>query len=154
MAAALRGAIVALRDRPLGRLMRHAITRWLAVGALFAGNAALAHHSFAVHFTGDELITVEGVVTAFTFRNPHGVLTLAVPGENGSVEWNAETNSPNILRRRGWAPDSLKPGDRVTVEGFPARDGSSSMRISRVTFADGRELTGQRPAVGIADGQD
>jgi hypothetical protein len=82
------------------------------------------------------------------------VLTRAVPGEHGSVEGKAETNSPNILRRRGWVPDSLKPGDRVTVEGFPARDGSSSMRISRVTFADGRELTGQRPAVGIADGQD
>src|SRR3970282_1818162 len=154
MAAAVRGAIVALRDRPLGRLMRNGITRWLAVGALFAGNAALAHHSFAVHFTGDELITVEGVVTAFTFRNPHGVLTLAVPGENGSVEWKAETNSPNILRRRGWAPDSLKPGDRVTVEGFPARDGSSSMRIARGTFGAGRELTGQRPATGVADGQD
>jgi hypothetical protein len=134
--------------------MRHAITRWLAAGALCASNAAIAHHSFAVHFTGDELVTVEGVVTAFTFRNPHGVLTLAVPGENGNVEWKAETNSPNILRRRGWAADSLMPGDRVIVQGFPARDGSSSMRIARITFEDGRELTGQRPAAGVADGQD
>lgn len=135
--------------------MRYLVFRLLALAALGVGTTANAHHSFAVHFIGDKLVTVTGIVTAFSFRNPHGMLELdAIEGDAITGQWSAETNSPNILRRRGWAADSIKPGDRVTIEGYPARDGSNSMRIYRVIYADGRELTGQRPAVGIADGQD
>jgi hypothetical protein len=68
-------------------------------------------------------------------------------GVTGS--WKIETNSPNILRRRGWSPESIAPGDEVVIEGFPTRDGSNAMRVYRIRFADGRELIGQRPAAGI-----
>lgn len=103
-----------------------------------------AHHSFAVHFVENEIITVSGAVTGFRFSNPHGILTFDLKKEDGSVEqWRAETNSPNVLRRRGWSKDSLKAGDSITVEGFPSRDGTPYMRVSRIRFADGRELVGQ-----------
>ena len=126
--------------------MRPFMLTAIATCALLAGTGAGAHHSFAVHFVGDELVTVSGVVTEFTFRNPHGLVMLDETRADGTVtHWRIETNSPNILRRRGWAPDSLKPGDEVTVEGYPARDGSSSMRVARLVFADGRELIGQGP---------
>lgn len=106
--------------------------------------AAQAHHSFAVHFVADELVELKGTVTSFRFTNPHGVVTFDVTKEDGSVEeWRAETNSPNSLRRRGWTRDSIKVGDEVTILGFPTRDGSPYVRISKLTFADGRELTGQ-----------
>ena len=39
--------------------------------------------------------------------------------------------------------NALKPGDMITVVGFPARDGTNYMRISKVMFADGSELVGQ-----------
>lgn len=136
--------------RTLGRC----IAAGIAAGSL-AGAAAHAHHSFAVHFVADETVTVSGVVTEFRFRNPHGLLFFAVRGEDGSEEiWKAETNSPNILRRRGWTERSIEPGDRVTVEGYPSRDDSKFMRIYRVMHEDGRELIGQRPAAGVADGDD
>lgn len=114
-----------------------------------------AHHSFAVHFVADRLITVQGTVEEFTFRNPHGVLVLDVKGEDGAVQqWKIETNSPNILRRRGWTETSIKSGDIVTVEGYPARDGSNFMRVYRVTYPDGRELVGQRPDPNVVSGDD
>ena len=126
--------------------MRLGMVYAVAMGSLLVGSSARAHHSFAVHFVGDELVTVSGVATEFTFRNPHGLLILDETRADGTVvHWRIETNSPNILRRRGWTPDSIEPGDEVTVEGYPSRDGSSSMRVARLTFADGRELTGQRP---------
>ncbi|MGA1641149.1 MAG: DUF6152 family protein [Steroidobacteraceae bacterium] len=104
----------------------------------------LAHHSFAVHFVSDQLITVNGTVTSFRFTNPHGIVTFSVTKEDGSVEqWRAETNSPNALRRRGWTKDSIKVGEEIEILGFPTRDGSPYMRISKLTFADGRELVGQ-----------
>jgi hypothetical protein len=116
---------------------------------------AAAHHSFAVHFVADRLIEVSGVVEEFTFRNPHGVLAVTAKADDGTVQqWKIETNSPNILRRRGWTETSIKRGDVVTVEGYPARDGSNFMRVYRVIYADGRELVGQRPDPGVVGGDD
>ena len=132
--------------------MRSFMLTAITACVVLAGPRALAHHSFAVHFVGDELVTVSGVVTEFTFRNPHGLLMLDETRADGSVtHWRIETNSPNILRRRGWSPDSVKSGDEVTVKGYPARDGSNSMRVARLVFADGRELVGQGPPPSPAD---
>jgi hypothetical protein len=98
---------------------------------------------------------VRGTVDEFTFRNPHGVLLVTAVGEGGGGEmWKIETNSPNILRRRGWTETSVKAGDIVTIEGYPARDGSNFMRVYRITFADGRELVGQRPDPSVVSGDD
>jgi hypothetical protein len=125
------------------------------VAASLAAAPAVAHHSFAVHFVADRLITVRGTVDEFTFRNPHGVLMLTAKGDDGAAQqWKIETNSPNILRRRGWTETSIEPGDAVTVEGYPARDGSNFMRVYRVTYADGRELVGQRPDPSVVNGDD
>ena len=64
--------------------------------SLLAGPSALAHHSFAVHFVGDELVTVNGVVTDFTFRNPHGLVLLDETRADGTiVHW------PNGIKERG-----------------------------------------------------
>lgn len=122
--------------------------QWPAIGiGVITGMLAVpvpAHHSFAVHFVSDRIVTVSGAVTRFKFVNPHGILYVAVTDADGEVqEWSAETNSPNILVRRGWTKDSFKAGDEVTVEGWPARDGVPRIRIRRVTFADGRSLRGQ-----------
>jgi hypothetical protein len=108
------------------------------VGALAAGEApAAAHHSFAVFFDDGRMVTLKGTVTAFRFTNPHGTIEFAV----GKDVWRAETNAPTLLRRRGWTKDSLKAGDAITIEGWPARDGSRYMRMRSVTKADGTILS-------------
>lgn len=112
-----------------------------------------AHHSFAVHFVPEGRVVIEGEVTEFRFSNPHGLIFLNASEGGGPVaEWRVETNSPSILRRRGWSADSIKPGDRVRIEGYPARDNAHAMRVYRLEFEDGRELIGQRPSV--ADDED
>jgi hypothetical protein len=131
-------------------------TAWAAgllVAALCA-SAAYAHHSFAVHFVGDKLVKVSGTIEEFSFRNPHGLLVLKEKKDGAEQIWRIETNSPNVLRRRGWNEMSIKPGDQVTVEGYPARDGSPSMRVYRVIYADGHELVGQRPDPGVVSSED
>jgi len=139
----------------LGRRARLAIRSAALALALGLAASAAAHHSFAVHFVADKMVTVKGRVTEFSFRNPHGLISLDARDADGTEQhWRIETNSPNILRRRGWSEDSIKPGDQVTIEGYPARDGSTSMRVYRVTFADGHELIGQRPDPAAVPGQD
>jgi hypothetical protein len=124
-----------------------AFTRMAAAAALaltLAGSA-LAHHSFAVFFDTDaQLVKLTGVVRDFQFRNPHGVITLEVAQGQSHITWRAETNSPSILRRRGWTPDSLHVGDTVTLEGWRARDGSRYIRLKTARLPDGR-MIGQPP---------
>ena len=111
---------------------------------LWSSGPVHAHHSFAVHFVPDKIITITGVVTEFRFTNPHGLVFLTVTAASGEEQhWRAETNSPSVLRRRGWSSTAIKAGDSVSIEGYPARDGSRALRIQRVIFPDGRELPGQ-----------
>jgi hypothetical protein len=115
-----------------------------ALGAcvlLCAANVAGAHHSFAVFFdTESKLVKVTGVVREFRFSNPHGVVALDVRQGGKIVVWRAETNSPSILRRRGWNPQSIHVGETVTLEGWPARDGSNYMRLRAATRANGEPI--------------
>jgi hypothetical protein len=113
----------------------------MAIACLALSAEAAAHHSFAVFFdTDDKVFSITGVVKDFQFRNPHGVITLEVPGRTRPVEWRAETNSPSILRRRGWTPESLHVGDKVTLSGWPARDGSHYLRLRSAQLPDGRQI--------------
>ena len=114
-----------------------------------------AHHSFAVHFVPDKIISISGVVTEFRFTNPHGLVFLTVTGSNGvEQKWRAETNSPNVLRRRGWSNSAIKAGDHVTIEGYPSRDGSNGLRISRIILPDGKVLPGQGQVLTAPPGSD
>ena len=105
--------------------------------------AAQAHHSFAAFFDPDKSVTVTGTVTEFRFTNPHGMVALTVKKADGKLEeWRAETNAPVVLVRRGWTRDVIKPGDVVTVEGWPSRDGRNYMRLRAMKDANGKPIGG------------
>jgi hypothetical protein len=122
-----------MRFRPLLQLA-------LSIAVLVPA-AAMAHHSFAVFFDSEKTVTVTGVVTQFQFVNPHGVVRLQVKNKDGVVEdWKFETNSPSILRRRGWTPQSLKEGETVTIEGWAARDNPHYGRLRSAKRANGEPI--------------
>jgi hypothetical protein len=124
--------------------MRSLIRFLILLAVLGAPVAAMAHHSFVVAFLPDKIIKVTGVVSEFRFSNPHGIVHFTVKTPEGMVEeWKAETNSPNVLRRRGWSHDSIKVGDVITVTGWPARDGSNLIRVNKIDLPSGKTLIGQ-----------
>ena len=124
--------------RELRRIVKPLVIAALSLSVI--GRAG-AHHSFAVFFDAEnKVVKVTGIVKDFQFRNPHGVITLSVREGADTVIWRAETNSPSILRRRGWSADSLHVGDKVTVEGWPARDGTRYLRLRSAQLADGRPV--------------
>ena len=110
-------------------------------GLLLAATVVQAHHSFAVFFDSDRTVTQRGTVVDFQFRNPHGLIRIKVVDQDGKESiWKAETNSPSILVRRGWVKDTLKAGEIITMDGWPARDGSNYMRLRAVKRADGTPI--------------
>ena len=111
--------------------------------AVFIGCAGVVygHHSFDAYFLTDETTTVEGVVTEFWFANPHARIYLEVTNADGElVEWMAEGGSRNVLTRRGWSADTIKPGMELVVQGSPSRDGSNPIGWRSLTTVDGAEL--------------
>ena len=118
----------------------------VTVLALAISVVAEAHHSFAVFFDETKNLTVTGTVTEFRFTNPHALITLAVKKDGREETWTAETNAQTLLRRRGWTSKSLKPGDVVTIDGWPSRDAKPALRVRRVTLADGTVLGGPTAA--------
>jgi len=119
--------------------------RICALAALSCAGMAQAHHSFAAFFDPQKEVTIEGVVTEFRFTNPHGTIALDVSGVDGKVQhWRAETNAPVVLMRRGWKRDIIKPGDRLTIKGWPSRDGKPYIRLQSATDGTGK-LIGTAP---------
>ena len=51
-----------------------------------------------------------------------------------------EGGSPNILLRRGFNKGSLEKGQKITVDGFQAKDGSNRANGSNITYPDGKKL--------------
>ena len=115
--------------------------RLAVIVVLLAGVQAAAHHSFAAEFDAEKPVTLKGTVVKWELMNPHGWITMEVPGPDGTTaQWMVETSNPNGLMRLGWSKRSLKPGDAITVEAFRAKDGSNTANASRVTLADGRKV--------------
>jgi hypothetical protein len=113
----------------------------LSFAFLISAVSAVAHHSFAAEYDESKPLTLEGVVTRVDWENPHVHFYVDVTGADGTVvNWVCETGGPTRLTRRGWTHDSLKPGDRVIVHGFPAKDSSHAVDGRQVTMADGRKI--------------
>jgi hypothetical protein len=111
---------------------------------LGSGVPLLAHHSFAGEFDTSKPITLTGVVTRVDWENPHVHYYVDVTASDGTVvNWACETGGPTRLARRGWTQDSLKPGDKVIVHGFLAKDGAHAVDGREVTLADGRKIGSQ-----------
>src|SRR5437773_12341652 len=103
---------------------------------------ASAHHSFAAEFDDKKPVKLEGAVVRFEFMNPHSWIHLDVKTADGTVvRWAVETGSTNALFRRGWRKDSLRAGDRITIDAFRAKDGSNTANASSVKLPDGRQIS-------------
>lgn len=101
---------------------------------------AMAHHSFSM-FDRDKTATISGTVKEFEFANPHGwVHMMATDSSGKSLEWSFEMQPISQLGPAGWKPDTLKPGDMVTVNYHPLKDGSRGGQFVTVILPDGRKL--------------
>ena len=100
-----------------------------------------AHHSTA-EYDMTSVTSVKGTVTKFEWNNPHAYIRIEAKDDKGiAVEWTAELASLGMLSRINWKRDTVKPGDEITIYGNRAKDGRSVMRLDKVAFANGQELS-------------
>jgi hypothetical protein len=116
--------------------------------ALLAAPAARvsAHHSFAAQFDATKPITLTGTVTKIEMINPHGWIYIDVKQPDGTVKnWAIEAVAPSTLAARGFRRNTIPIGLELVVQGYRAKDGSTTANGNIIKLPDGREL-----AVGAA----
>ncbi|HLB30862.1 MAG TPA: DUF6152 family protein [Gammaproteobacteria bacterium] len=101
---------------------------------------ALAHHSAALYdFT--KSVPITGVIKLITVANPHIKLILIVTDDKGTnKEITYEGHSRNNVYRRGWRPDWVKEGDKITINFAPMKSGEDGGYIQSFTLSDGRQF--------------
>ena len=97
---------------------------------------AIAHHSFDIEFDSKKTGTITGVVTKLDWINPHAYIHVEFKEANGTVKnYRIELGPPYSLTRGGWKRDTVKIGDKITVEGAAmARDGGPTAGALSTTF--------------------
>ena len=111
-----------------------------AAAALAIGGPALAHHSTAA-FDMEKTIEITGTVEDFQWTNPHTWTNVKVEGSDESAGiYGLEGMSPNYLGRNGWTKSTLKPGDKVTFQVHPLKDGRKGGFMVAVKLPDGTLL--------------
>ena len=114
--------------------MRTKLFNLLAASLLVFVLPSQAHHSASAAFDLGKTVGIEGVVTEVWFENPHSRYYVEVEKGSGEKElWEIGTMSPNWFLRRGWDEETVQVGNRVKVQGHPARDGSNRMALRGMT---------------------
>jgi hypothetical protein len=111
-----------------------------ALVGLMAATAA-AHHSFSAEYDSNKPIKLTGKVIEMKWSNPHAWIYINVTGKDGkAVKWAWETGGANALYRRGWRKEDLAAGTELVIDGYQARNGSTTANATSITFKDGRRL--------------
>jgi hypothetical protein len=125
--------------------MKNNVLSALSVAIVFPLVSGLlwAHHSNAV-IDKDNATTVTGTVTKLVFTNPHPAFYFDadVKGSQGNVvNWFAISGGGVLaLRKVGWTNKTLKPGDRILVQGHQIKDGRPLMGSRRLYRCSGEEV--------------
>lgn len=109
---------------------------------------AWAHHSLAAEFDTKKPIKLTGKMTKLDWRNPHAWIYIDAEQIDGKAlpkaeKWQCELGSPNAMTRAGFAPDSIKVGDEVVLDGSLAKDGSKTCSTRVVSDKAGTTLLRQ-----------
>lgn len=114
----------------------------LGITALLSGSA-FAHHSLTAEFDTRKTLVLTGVVSHVQWVNPHIYVDLDVTEAPGKVAtWHLECVPVAMARKAGVSMKTLMGnGERVTVNAFPARDGTPHLGfLAKITYPDGHHV--------------
>ena len=103
----------------------------LAVSLAVAPASVFAHHGWSSYHE-DKPLTVEGVITASSYANPHGTAKLQAEGKT----WDVVLAPTSRMQTRGLTEAMLEKGTRAKVLGYQHKQNPNEMRAERITIGD------------------
>jgi hypothetical protein len=117
---------------------------WLPALVAIAVIPVAAHHPAASYYDVSKPASISGPIVELRTINPHVVLIIDGTGPDGRTgRWAFEGLPPNAFQYRGLKDykERLKPGTRITISGWPAKDPQArAFSGNTVTFADGTTM--------------
>jgi len=128
--------------------MKRTTNTWLAAiaSAIIIVMPALAHHSFDAEYDGSRTTTITGIVTQVAWQNPHAYIFFNFKDESGATrDMRFELGPPYALVRGGWKKDTVKIGDKITIEGAamakdPRNNWVGAMQTTSLISSTGEKL--------------
>ena len=108
--------------------------------ALIALAAPLfAHHGRGATYDMKKQVTLKGVVTEVSWRNPHVLIWMNVKDETGKVvNWGFENSNVSSLAREGYNRNTLRVGEEITAVVNPGVNGMPIGIVVKVILPDGK----------------
>lgn len=117
----------------------------LTIIFVLGSSSLFAHHGNAI-YDNAKTVVLKGIVTEWTWSNPHCLLEFDVKDDKGTtVHWVTEVSNPPDMIVRGWSRKMFKPGDEVEVTTVAAKNGEPIGRITKVAVG-GKSYTGMGAA--------
>ena len=114
--------------------------------SVVAVRPAAAHHSFEAEYDSNKTANLTGYVTKVDWVNPHAYIFFNVKDESGITrELRFELGPPYALTRGGWKRDTVKIGDKISLEGAavakdPKNAWVGAMQTTSLVLASGQKL--------------
>ena len=123
----------------------------LAASLLSTALPAVAHHSYSM-FDLKNRTTISGTVAKLEWNNPHVFVWVYVPNAKGEYDlYGLEAGAVTLLTRYGWTKDTIKSGEKVTLDYFPLKDHRLGGAFIKLTHADGTVTRNEPFAPGGTD---
>ena len=107
----------------------------VTIGLFLATGQIWAHHSEGAS-NKDEISTVSGTVTQWRLVNPHPAIYFDADvkdSQGNTVEWIAAEGGGTVrLRKAGWTPKTLMPGDHVLIRGHQLLNGKRAISLRQL----------------------
>ena len=110
------------------------------VAAVVLARPSNAHHSYAM-FDRGKTISITGSIRTWEMVNPHSYLWVNVTKDDAQQVWGLEGGGTAALMRAGVTKSLVKPGDKVTVDLHPLRDGRTGGMLVKVKLESGRTIS-------------
>jgi hypothetical protein len=113
----------------------------ILLGLLEVPPQAIAHHTVANTVDISKAVALTGVITSVAWKSPHAVYHLQAPDASGTrIDWEIESRHLQGMRDHGIQMDTIKVGDRLTMNVMVAKDGSHHAATISVVLPGGRTV--------------
>ena len=124
----------------------------VAIAMILGSVVAQGHHSISAMYDRARPVTLDGVLVEFAMVQPHPFVVVDVKNGRETARWRGELDNRWELEGIGMNAGTLKPGDRLVLNGQSGRNQPNSlyvMRLERPSDGFWYEQVGMSPKIGF-----
>ena len=124
----------------------------VAIAMILGSVVAQGHHSISAVYDRARPVTLDGVLVEFAMVQPHPFVVVDVKNGPETARWRGELDNRWELEGIGMNAGTLKPGDRLVLNGQSGRNQPNSlyvMRLERPSDGFWYEQVGMSPKIGF-----